>query len=50
MGVESMIVGVTSHGLDAEKQTFIGAGLDDCFAKPLTVQTVSSLLQLKGIN
>ncbi|KAH7838256.1 hypothetical protein Vadar_024099 [Vaccinium darrowii] len=45
MGVNSMIVGVTSQDGDSEKQAFMGAGLDDCYMKPLTADTITSLLQ-----
>ncbi|THG10362.1 two-component response regulator 24-like [Camellia sinensis] len=45
MGVNSMIVGMTSHDQDSEKLAFMAAGLDDCHAKPLTVDTITSLLQ-----
>ncbi|CAK9142855.1 unnamed protein product [Ilex paraguariensis] len=45
MEVNSMIVGVTSRGLDSEKQAFMAAGLDDCHEKPLTADAVTSLVQ-----
>ncbi|KAI8020418.1 Two-component response regulator 24 [Camellia lanceoleosa] len=45
MGVNSMIVGMTSRDQDSEKLAFMAAGLDDCHAKPLTVATITSLLQ-----
>ncbi|XP_028093956.1 two-component response regulator 24-like [Camellia sinensis] len=45
MGVNSMIVGMTSRDQDSEKLAFMAAGLDDCHAKPLTVDTITSLLQ-----
>ncbi|CAA2956892.1 two-component response regulator ARR22 [Olea europaea subsp. europaea] len=45
MGVNNMIVGVTSQGLDSEKQAFTEAGLDYCVQKPLTSETITSLLK-----
>ncbi|KAF5934621.1 hypothetical protein HYC85_030792 [Camellia sinensis] len=45
MGVNSMIVGMTSRDQDSEKLAFMAAGLDDCHTKPLTVDTITSLLQ-----
>lgn len=45
MGVNSMIVGVTSRGLDSEKQAFMGAGLNYCYEKPLKADIVNTLLQ-----
>ncbi|KAK3039739.1 hypothetical protein RJ639_027396 [Escallonia herrerae] len=45
MGVNSMIVGVTSRGLESEKQSFMGAGLNRCHEKPLTTDIVTSLVQ-----
>ncbi|KAF5934613.1 hypothetical protein HYC85_030784 [Camellia sinensis] len=45
MGVNSMIVGMTSRDQDSEKLAFMAAGLDDCHAKPLIVDTITSLLQ-----
>ncbi|KAI8000135.1 Two-component response regulator 24 [Camellia lanceoleosa] len=45
MGVNSMIVGMTSRDQDSEKLAFMAAGLDDCHVKPLTVDTITSLLQ-----
>ncbi|KAH7837178.1 hypothetical protein Vadar_010667 [Vaccinium darrowii] len=45
MGVRSMIVGMTSRDRDSEKQEFVRAGSDDCCSKPLTSNTVTSLLQ-----
>ncbi|KAL7175325.1 hypothetical protein ACSBR2_029013 [Camellia fascicularis] len=38
MGVNSMIVGMTSRDQDSEKLAFMAAGLDDCHAKPLLIQ------------
>ncbi|XWS57789.1 hypothetical protein CRYUN_Cryun09bG0203400 [Craigia yunnanensis] len=45
MGVNSLIVGVTSRALPYEKQAFMEAGLDYCFEKPLTFDKISFLLQ-----
>ena len=45
MGVNSLIVGVTSRGLPNENQAFMEAGLDYCFEKPLTSDMISFLLQ-----
>ncbi|KAG5515908.1 hypothetical protein RHGRI_036824 [Rhododendron griersonianum] len=50
MGVNSMIVGMTSRDRDSEKQAFMGAGLDDCYMKPLTADTITSLLQQLNIK
>lgn len=51
MGVNSMIVGVTSRGLDSEKEEFIGAGLNYFYKKPLTIDVIAFLLQeLKNKN
>ncbi|KAA8519414.1 hypothetical protein F0562_013711 [Nyssa sinensis] len=50
MGVNSMIVGVTSRGQDSEKQAFMRAGLDDCHVKPLNSNTIASLLQQVNKN
>ncbi|KAF5934618.1 hypothetical protein HYC85_030789 [Camellia sinensis] len=45
MGVNCMIVGMTSRDQDSAKLAFMAVGLDDCHAKPLTVDTITSLLQ-----
>ncbi|XP_034684108.1 two-component response regulator 24-like [Vitis riparia] len=45
MGVQSIIMGVTSRDLDSEKEAFIASGLNDCYMKPLTISKISSLLQ-----
>ncbi|XP_022719780.1 two-component response regulator ARR22-like [Durio zibethinus] len=45
MGVNSLIVGVTSCGSPNEKQAFMEAGLDYCFEKPLTPDKITFLLQ-----
>lgn len=46
MGVKSKIVGVTGHGPTSEKKVgFVEAGLDHCLMKPLTIQSLHSLLQ-----
>ncbi|KAI3423373.1 Response regulatory domain-containing protein [Psidium guajava] len=45
MGVGSMIVGVTSHSMDTEKETFMAAGLDDCYGKPLSIKILRNILQ-----
>ncbi|XVE90061.1 hypothetical protein DITRI_Ditri20bG0046600 [Diplodiscus trichospermus] len=45
MGVNSMIVGVTSRDLSFEKEAFMEAGLDLCFEKPLTPEKISFILQ-----
>ncbi|XVF30956.1 hypothetical protein REPUB_Repub16aG0103800 [Reevesia pubescens] len=50
MGVNSMIVGVTSRDLPYEKQAFMEAGLDYCFEKPLTSEKISFLLQKLNKN
>ncbi|PIN03080.1 Histidine kinase [Handroanthus impetiginosus] len=44
MGVRSMIVGVTGRGVEAEKEAFMGAGLDSCWDKPLNPKAVVSML------
>ncbi|VFQ98395.1 unnamed protein product [Cuscuta campestris] len=46
MGVKSTIVGVTSHGPEADMGAFMGAGLNDCFAKPLTPEIVYRIVNL----
>ncbi|XP_056168145.1 two-component response regulator 24-like isoform X2 [Syzygium oleosum] len=45
MGVESMIVGVTSVDAGADKEAFMEAGLDECLAKPLTADKIKSLVE-----
>ncbi|XP_057961163.1 two-component response regulator 24-like [Malania oleifera] len=40
MGVDTMIVGITSRALDAETQAFMGAGLNSCYVKPLTTEMI----------
>ncbi|XVF35612.1 hypothetical protein REPUB_Repub18cG0161000 [Reevesia pubescens] len=45
MGVNTLIVGVTSRDSPYEKQAFMEAGLDYCFAKPLTADKINFLLQ-----
>ncbi|KAF5749282.1 two-component response regulator ARR22 [Tripterygium wilfordii] len=45
MGVDCLIVGVTSHALSFEKEAFIEAGVNFCFAKPLNVQKLGCILQ-----
>lgn len=50
MGVSSMIVGVTSHSMDTEKGTFMAAGLDDCYGKPLSIQILKNILQKMKID
>ncbi|GAV83803.1 Response_reg domain-containing protein [Cephalotus follicularis] len=45
MGVESMIVGVTSRDLDSDIQAFMAAGLNYCFVKPLTIEKVIPLIE-----
>ncbi|RVW60567.1 Two-component response regulator ARR22 [Vitis vinifera] len=45
MGVQSMIVGVTARDLEVEKQMFMASGLDDCYVKPLTTDTVTALVE-----
>ncbi|KAF8017648.1 hypothetical protein BT93_H2752 [Corymbia citriodora subsp. variegata] len=45
MGVESMIVGVTSADARADKEAFTEAGLDQCLAKPLTADKIKSLVE-----
>ncbi|XP_022745091.1 two-component response regulator ARR22-like [Durio zibethinus] len=45
MGVNSLIVGVTSRDSPYEKQAFMEAGLDYCFEKPLTADKINFLLQ-----
>ncbi|KAL6345087.1 hypothetical protein AAG906_013570 [Vitis piasezkii] len=45
MGVQSIIMGVTSRDLDSEKEAFMASGLNDCYMKPLTISKISSLLQ-----
>ncbi|KAE8727936.1 Two-component response regulator ARR22 [Hibiscus syriacus] len=44
MGINSMIVGVTSRGLEIEMQDFMESGLDFCFEKPLTPDMITFLL------
>ncbi|XP_030475410.2 two-component response regulator 24-like [Syzygium oleosum] len=50
MGVSSMIVGVTSHSMDTEKGTFMAAGLDDCYGKPLSIKILKNILQKMKID
>ncbi|KAL3750438.1 hypothetical protein ACJRO7_011440 [Eucalyptus globulus] len=50
MGVSSMIVGVTSHSMDVEKDTFMAAGLDDCYGKPLSIKILKNILQKMKID
>ncbi|KAF8039274.1 hypothetical protein BT93_B1720 [Corymbia citriodora subsp. variegata] len=50
MGVSSMIVGVTSHSMDTEKDTFMAAGLDDCYEKPLSIKILKDILQKMKID
>jgi hypothetical protein len=45
MGVNSVIMGVTSRDLDSEKNVFIAAGLNECYEKPLTIEKIKSLLK-----
>ncbi|XP_038889283.1 two-component response regulator 24-like [Benincasa hispida] len=46
MGVKSKIIGVTGHGPTSEKKAaFMEAGLDHCFMKPLTIESLQTLLQ-----
>ncbi|EOY10800.1 hypothetical protein QUC31_009818 [Theobroma cacao] len=45
MGVNSLIVGVTSRDSQYETQAFMEAGLDFCFEKPLTADKISFILQ-----
>jgi hypothetical protein len=45
MGVNSMIAGVTSRSSNSEKKAFMEAGLTHCYAKPLTVEIIKTLLQ-----
>ncbi|OMP11350.1 hypothetical protein COLO4_03864 [Corchorus olitorius] len=44
IGVNSLIVGVTSRGSPYEKKAFMEAGLDFCFEKPLTPKKITFLL------
>ncbi|OMP11348.1 hypothetical protein COLO4_03862 [Corchorus olitorius] len=44
IGVNSLIVGVTSRGSPDEKKAFMEAGLDFCFEKPLTPEKITILL------
>ncbi|CAH9111849.1 unnamed protein product [Cuscuta europaea] len=44
MGVKSMIVGVTSLGPGPDMVAFMGAGLNQCFTKPLTPEIVYRLV------
>lgn len=44
MDVVSLIVGVTSTG-EEEKETFMNAGLDYYYQKPLTVDVVRLLVE-----
>ncbi|OMO98383.1 hypothetical protein COLO4_13957 [Corchorus olitorius] len=50
MGVNSLIVGVTSRDLPHEKQVFMEAGLDFCFGKPLTPEKITFLLKKLNEN
>ncbi|KAK9266468.1 hypothetical protein L1049_021380 [Liquidambar formosana] len=50
MGIGSMIVGVTSRNLESEKQAFMGAGLNDCYVKPLTVDDMIAILNKLNNN
>ncbi|XP_030513441.1 two-component response regulator 24-like [Rhodamnia argentea] len=45
MGVESMIVGVTSVDATADKEAIVEAGLDECLAKPLTAEKIKYLVE-----
>ncbi|CAI9760070.1 unnamed protein product [Fraxinus pennsylvanica] len=45
MGINNVIVGVTSRGSTSEKQAFTEAGLDYCVEKPLSSETITSLLK-----
>ncbi|EXB93126.1 Two-component response regulator [Morus notabilis] len=45
MGVETMIVGVTSNSEGPERQAFVEAGLNDCYTKPLNDDKVAALVQ-----
>ncbi|KAL4341437.1 hypothetical protein GQ457_08G005530 [Hibiscus cannabinus] len=50
MGSTSMIVGVTSRGSPSEMQTFMEAGLDFCFEKPLTFDMIDFILKELNMN
>jgi hypothetical protein len=50
MGVNSMIVGVTSRDLDSKKNVFIAAGLNECYGKPLTIEKIKFLLKKLNKN
>ncbi|CAI8583205.1 unnamed protein product [Vicia faba] len=46
MGIESMIVGVSSCNREADKQEFIEAGLNDYQVKPLNPDVLRSILDV----
>ncbi|KAK3441895.1 hypothetical protein EUGRSUZ_B02167 [Eucalyptus grandis] len=48
--VSSMIGGVTSHSMDTEEDTFMAAGLDDCYGKPLLIKILKNILQKMKID
>lgn len=45
MGVDSVIVGITSCDLDSEVKPFMEAGLNECFVKPLTRAMVKAAIE-----
>ncbi|KAL3750440.1 hypothetical protein ACJRO7_011442 [Eucalyptus globulus] len=50
IGVSSMIGGVTSHSMHTEEDTFMAAGLDDCYGKPLLIKILKNILQKMKID
>ncbi|OMP03544.1 hypothetical protein COLO4_10349 [Corchorus olitorius] len=50
IGVNSLIVGVTSRGSPDEKKAFMEAGLDFFFEKPLSPENITFLLQKLNNN
>lgn len=45
MGIDCMIIGVTTRAQESG-QEFIRAGLNECYAKPLTNDVIVGVLQM----
>lgn len=50
MGIESLIVGVTSVSTGSQLEAFKAAGLNICFEKPLTVDKIKSVISKLNYN
>lgn len=50
MGIESIIIGITSITTGSQLEAFKAAGINECFEKPLTVDKIKSILPKLSVN